>query len=311
MLKWNPTWLDARKFLFRNSHIKLEGMNVAGSIKLKTATYLLDDLQKSGKIRRGSTIIESSSGNLGIALSILCKNRGHKFICVTDPNSSPISEEIMKFYGAHVAKVTNKDPNGGYLATRINLIREMTSKNPNIVWTNQYASPSNVKAHYQTTAKEIYQRFSDLDYLFIGAGTTGTLVGCATFFKKFSPSTKIIAVDSTGSVTFGGQSAPRYIPGIGTSRQPEILSMDNIYDVLTIPESQGVIECNRLLREFGVFLGGSSGSVICAARRYLNAKRGAKSVIISPDFGDKYKATIYNKEWVEEKFGPVVAKNVV
>ena len=289
-----------------NAYIKFEGLNIAGSIKLKTAKYLIDNLEQKHNISPDkNTIIESSSGNLGIALSIVCKSKKYKFICVTDPNTLPITEKYMRIYGAEIIKVTTRDQAGGFLSKRIELIHSLLKEDNNLVWTNQYASQSNVTAHYETTAKEIFESFPCLDYLFVGAGTTGTLVGCAKFFSQYSPKTKIIAVDNKGSVTFDFPAALRYIPGLGTSRKPEIVSLDNIYKVIVVPEEETVIMCNKLAREYGLFLGGSSGTVLYAAKQYLDSlnKKDISVVVISPDFGEKYIETVYNPEWVEEKFG--------
>lgn len=293
-------------FGIEDSFIKYEGLNMAGSIKLKTAKYLLDGLEKEYNISPDKNIIiESSSGNLGIALSILCRIKKYQFICITDPNTLPIAEKYMELYGAKIIKVTEKDESGGYLAKRISLIHSLLKNNSNMIWTNQYASKYNVLAHYSTTAKEIFERFPNLDYLFIGAGTTGTLVGCAKFFKEYSPKTKIIAVDTKGSITFGFPSSPRYIPGIGTSRIPEIASTDNIHDIILVSEEETVINSNQLLREYGLFLGGSSATILHAAKQYIKGLRNKNIslVALSPDFGEKYIDTIYNPKWVEEKFG--------
>ncbi len=292
-------------FGLENFFIKIEGLNIAGSIKLKTAIALIDGLEKTQNISpKKNTIIESSSGNLGIALSIVCKARGYKFICVTDPNTAPKSEQYIKLYGAQVIQVQQRDQSGGFLGTRIDLIKEMLAKDDGLIWTNQYASSFNVDAHYNSTAKEIFAKFSNLDYLFIGAGTTGTLMGCAKFFKEFSPKTKIVAIDTTGSVTFGSKPAPRYIPGIGTSRRPEICSQENIDEVIFVDEKDAVEMCNYLLKKHGLFLGGSSGSVIHAVKDYAKKIDSKVNVVaLSPDFGEKYIDTIYNPNWVKEKFG--------
>lgn len=306
-ISYSKIFYDISEFIGINkAYVKYEGLNIAGSIKLKTAQYLISGLEKKYNISPAkTTIIESSSGNLGIALSIVCRSKGYKFICVTDPNTLPAAEKYMKIYGAEIVKVTERDQSGGYLAKRIELIHELLKNNKDLVWTNQYASKDNILAHYSTTAPEIYTQFSNLDYLFIGAGTTGTLGGCAKFFKKFSPKTKIIAVDNEGSVTFGFEPRTRYIPGIGTSRKPEIVSLDNIHDVILVPEAETIVTCNVLLKKYGLFLGGSSGTVIHAAANYLKSTsdKNISCVMISPDFGEKYIDTVYNPLWVEEKFG--------
>lgn len=298
-------------FGIENAFIKYEGFNIAGSIKLKTARYLIKGLEEEHGISPSKhTLIESSSGNLGIALSIICKLRKYNFICITDPNTLPIAESYMSAYGAQIIKVTERDKVGGFLNTRIELIQLMLKQDENLIWTNQYASKYNPLAHYNTTAREIFGKFPKLDYLFIGAGTTGTLVGCAKFFKEHSPRTKIIAVDNKGSVTFGFLPSPRFIPGLGTSRKPEICSTENVAEVILVPEEETAIMCNHLRKKHGLFLGGSSGTVMYAAKNYINtlSNKDISLVVISPDFGDKYFTTVYNEEWIREKFGHEIAK---
>lgn len=297
-----------------NLYIKLEGMNIAGSIKIKPATALISNLEIHHKLSpKKHTIIESSSGNLGIALSIVCKQKGYKFICVVDPNITYVSEKLMLIYGAKLIKVTEQDKNGGYLNTRINKIKQIIKDNSDIIWTNQYAAFSNTESHYQTTAKEILDQIKKVDYLFIGAGTTGTLTGCAKYFAEQSPNTKIIAVDAYGSVTFNNKSFKRLIPGIGTSRKPEIFNNYNIHDVILIKESDTIKMCHYLLKKYGLFLGGSSGSIIEAIRQF-NKKSTlsnlSKIVAISPDFGDKYINTIYNYHWIEKNYNTQLVKEV-
>lgn len=288
--------------------LKLEGLNIAGSIKLKTANYLLNNLEYLHQSKPGiNKIIESSSGNLGVALSILCKERGYDFICVTDPNISADNEIYMKLLGATVIKVTERDSAGGYLTNRINLIQQLLQANPSYLWTNQYANESNIEAHYHETAKEIFVKFPKLDFLFVGAGTTGTLMGCAKFFKEYSPNTKIIAVDTEGSVTFGYPPGKRYIPGLGTSRQPEIANKKWIDEIILVHEKHSVAMCHHLLDQYGLILGGSTGAVMYAVKEYANKKyvsiaNHSQIVAISPDFGNKYIDTIYNQEWVKKKF---------
>lgn len=295
-----------------NVYIKLEGLNIAGSIKLKTARFLLSGLKRRKKLTPGvSKVIESSSGNLGVALSILCGEQGYPFICVTDPNVTRYNEDLMKAYGAEVIKVTQKDERGGFLATRIKLIKELLRKDPNLAWTNQYANTDNCDAHYHETAAEILNEIPDLDYLFVGAGTTGTLMGCLRYFKKYSPKTKIITVDAVGSVTFGYPAKKRYIPGLGTSRKPEICETDLIDEIVLIEESDTVKACHYLRDQYALLVGGSTGTVMSAILKYRNLiKPSANVVMISPDFGNKYISTVYNNEWIAEKIASVKSKQV-
>ncbi|WP_079988600.1 2,3-diaminopropionate biosynthesis protein SbnA [Candidatus Protochlamydia sp. W-9] len=285
-------------------YIKLEGLNIAGSIKLTTARGLIETLEQAGKIQPNTKIIESSSGNLGVALSILCKEKGYSFTCVTDPNILPENEKLIKIYGATLTKITEKDGNGGYLASRIKYIEQLLKNDSNYIWLNQYANQFNPYAHYSRTAEDIFKTIPEIDYLFIGAGTTGTLMGCASFFKEYAPQTKIIAVDTVGSVTFGFPSKKRFIPGIGTSRRPEIVNEHLIDEILMIEERDAVIMCRIMLNKHGLFLGGSSGTVLQGIQVYQNRiPSGSKIVGISPDFGQKYLNMIYNDNWIQENFG--------
>jgi 2,3-diaminopropionate biosynthesis protein SbnA len=277
--------------LISNSHVylKLEGLNSAQSIKLKAAKYLIDGLEARGELKKGvSKIIESSSGNLGIALSMICKEKGYDFTCVIDPNILVEKEKKLKLY----------------LGTRINFIQNLIDNDDKYVWVNQYANKDNIKAHFCSTAREILEEVPQVDYLFIGAGTTGTLMGCAQYFRKYSPDTKIIAVDAVGSVTFDDTPQRRLIPGIGTSRKPEIIDFSYIDKVVLVNEIDTIRSCRDLLHKYGLFLGGSSGSVMHAIKALNNEKPYNKSTIvaISPDFGDQYQDTIYNNEWVSTNY---------
>ena len=314
-LKINNLFYKLSNFLgITNLYIKVEGLNIAGSIKIKPAAALLENLEKNHKITpQKNTIIESSSGNLGIALSIICKQKGYTFICVIDPNISYTAEKLMVAYGTKLIKVTERDKNGGYLSIRINKIKQLMKDNSDIVWTNQYAALTNTESHYQTTAKEILKQIKNIDYLFIGAGTTGTLTGCAKYFAEKSPNTKIIAVDAYGSVTFNNKSFKRLIPGLGTSRKPEIFNNYNIHDVILIKEPDTIRMCHYLLKKYGLFLGGSSGTVIEAIRQFSKnhtINKTSKIVTISPDFGDKYINTIYDYHWIEKNYNIQLAKEV-
>lgn len=175
-----------------------------------------------------------------------------------------------------------------------------------LIWVNQYENQNNVKAHYYSTAQSIYNAFSNVDYLFVGIGTTGTLGGVSSFFKKYSPTTKIIGVDTTGSVTFGGRPGKRFIPGLGTSSPPPIRRYSSYDDIIYINENETILMCRKLAKQ-GYFFGGSTGTVLSGVDRYLN-KIDEKSVIvaISPDMGDKYLDTIYSDSWVKEKFGMIL-----
>ncbi|MES9525883.1 2,3-diaminopropionate biosynthesis protein SbnA [Streptomyces capoamus] len=283
--------------------LKIEGLNPAGSVKLKTAVALVEEAEASGCRFPRTRLIESTSGNLGVALAMVCAAKGYSLTCVTDPNAGPQTVRLMEALGAEVVVVTARDGNGGYLQSRIDHIQERLSREPDLHWLNQYASPAGPRAHRQRTGRSILRELGHVDYVFVGAGTTGTLMGCAQFFRRHSPGTRIIAVDSMGSVTFGGPAGRRHIPGLGTSRRPEILTETMVDEVVMIAETEAVDMCRTLARERGLLLGGSTGTVLSAVQN--TAKKipdGSVVVAISPDFGDRYLESVYDDSWVAERW---------
>ena len=147
--------------------LKLEGFNVTGSIKIKTGIALIEDLEQRGIARRGETVIvESSSGNLGLALSLVCAVKHYKFVCVTDPNANRATVRGMEVYGAKVVVVKERDAAGGYLGSRLKKINQILRSNPNAVWLDQYANVANKNVHAEQTANEIAREFERVDSAF-------------------------------------------------------------------------------------------------------------------------------------------------
>jgi cysteine synthase A len=290
-------------------HLKIEGLSLTGSIKIKPAIYMVAALERDGLLRPGMRVIESSSGNLGLALSMVCATKGYPFVCVSDPNISPQTAQLIRTYGAKLIIVQNRDANGGFLGSRIALIKSMLADDPTLVWINQYENLNNVETHYLTTGPEILREFPAPDYVFVGAGTTGTLGGVSKYLREHSVNTRVIAVDSQGSVTFGRRAATRHIPGLGTSQPPPIRSLSSFDDLVMVPEEDTIRMCHDMARR-GVMLGGSSGTVLCAIKQYASKIRGDACVVgISPDLGDRYIDTVYNATWLAERFPGFSNKN--
>ena len=280
---------------------KMELMNPGGSIKDRPAKYMLEMGIQAGTINHDSHIIESSSGNLAIALAMICKLKGLEFTAVVDPKISPANLKMLRLYGANVVSVTQKDENDGYLLTRINTVKQLLHSIPNSVWINQYANPDNWRSHYYGEAREILGQINhQIDYLVIGASTSGTLMGVSRCLKEVFPAMRVIAVDIVGSILFGGKSAPREIPGIGASRIPELLSANEVDQVVYVDDYESALGCRRLIAEEGIFAGGSSGSSISAIEKLLPEIPAGKCIVTPlPDRGDRYLDLIYNEEWLE------------
>jgi 2,3-diaminopropionate biosynthesis protein SbnA len=281
--------------------LKLEGFSVTGSIKIKTAIALVEDLEQRGIATPGETVlVESSSGNLGLALSVVCAIKGYEFICVTDPNATHSAVKSIELYGAKLIIVTERDSAGGYLGTRLKTIHEILGTNPNAVWLNQYANTANKDAHAEQTATEIINEFGKVDWVFVGSGTTGTLGGVAERLHKEFPDVNVVAVEPVGSVTFGGLPGKRNIPGIGTSVRPKLADLAKPDRIVTISEDKTVEACISFVEDHHLLVGGSTGSVLAAVQQFTpEFREGDTIVAISPDNGEKYLDTVYDPKWVE------------
>src|SRR6516164_8100293 len=286
--------------------LKLEGFNVSGSIKVKTAIALIEDLERRGIAKPHETVIvESSSGNLGIALSLVCAVKGYKFICVTDSNCTRANIRGMELYGATVLVVKKRDPDGGFLRSRFLAIEDILQSEPNAVWLNQHNNIANKNVHAAETAVEIANEFEKVDWIFVGTGTTGTLGGISERLRKEFPNIKIVAVEPAGSVTFGGSSGKRNIPGIETSLRPKLADLSNPDRIVVIDEATTVEACLSFVRDYHLLVGGSTGTVLAAVQKLASEfTPGDTIVAISPDLGDKYLDTVYNPAWVQSVIAP-------
>ena len=297
-------FVDLRSIVGRSLFLKCEGFNFAGSIKLKAASAMVAAAKRAGRLRPGSILIESSSGNLGVALSMIAASRGYRFLCVTDSRCNLSSRQLMEALGSYVHVIAEPDATGGYLAARIEYVRALCAQDERYVWLNQYENAANWQAHYLTTAPAIARQFPRLDVLFVGAGTTGTLMGCARYFRDRHPSVRIVAVDSVGSVTFGGAPGPRMIPGLGTSVRPPLLDESYVDDVVSVSEADTVRTCHDLARR-GFLFGGSTGTVVSGATSWLaeHDTDGLTAVAIAPDLGERYLDTVYQTNWLYGVYG--------
>ena len=297
-------FVDLRPIIGQALFLKCEGFNFAGSIKLKAANEMVDEAERDGDLSPDSILIESSSGNLGVALSIIAASRGYRFLCVTDSRCNLSTKLLMEAFGSDVHVITEPDPVGGFLGARIDYVRSLLASDDRYVWLNQYSNPSNWQAHYRTTAPEIAHEFPDLDVLFVGAGTTGTLMGCARYFRDLHRPVRVVAVDSVGSVTFGGPPGTRMIPGLGAGVRPPLLDESYVDDVVLVEEPDTVRACRRLAAR-GFLFGGSTGTVVSGATRWLAQHDGLDptAVAIAPDLGERYLDTVYEPDWVRDNYG--------
>ncbi|MEV6971971.1 2,3-diaminopropionate biosynthesis protein SbnA [Kitasatospora sp. NPDC093806] len=285
--------------------LKCEAFNFAGSIKLKAAAAMVADAEDRGALGPGSVLVESSSGNLGVALSLIAASKGYRFLCVTDTRCNLTTRRMMEAMGARVHTVTEPDPEGGFLGARLDYVRKLCAGDSRYLWLNQYLNEYNWIAHHRTTAPSIAKQFPDLDVLFVGAGTTGTLMGCARYFRESGRRVTVVAVDSVGSVIFGAPPGPRMIPGLGAGVRPPLLDESYVDDVVHVPEPDAIRMSHRLASR-GLLLGGSTGTVLAGAVGWLAEHRGDEpttAVAIAPDLGERYLDNVFRTDWVNEVYG--------
>jgi N-(2-amino-2-carboxyethyl)-L-glutamate synthase len=281
---------------------KLELMNPAGSMKDRPARYIVERGLADGSIPPGAHLVESSSGNFGIALAIAARLRGLRFTCVVDPKATSANIAILRHLGAEVDVVREPDGAGGYLQTRIERVRELLRARPGSIWINQYANSRNWQAYYEGTGAEMSEDLvQPPDYFFAAVSTTGSIQGCARRLRERFPGLRVVAVDAVGSIIFGGTPGPREIPGIGASRVPELFRPEEIDEVVHVDDVEAARGCRALLAAEGIFAGGSTGAVVAAiARRLPSLPRPCRIVTIFPDRGDRYLDLVYDDDWLAE-----------
>jgi N-(2-amino-2-carboxyethyl)-L-glutamate synthase len=281
-------------------YAKLEFLNGVGSIKDRPAFWILKCAIERGEVVPSTTVIESSSGNFACALATFCRMLELKFVPVIDPNIPPLYESYLRAHCDQVVKVTDCDDAGGYLKTRLGVVRDRLARNPEIYWPNQYQNLDGMAAHYHLTAGEIRRLLPRPDYVFMGVSSAGTIAGVSRRLKEHDPRIQIIAVDTEGSVIFGQCPKRRYISGIGSSIFPSLLTQALIDDIMIVPELEAVHACRLLWQRHGLFVGGSTGAVYSAIQRYFRTDKPgqrAKVLFLCCDRGTAYLHNVFNSKW--------------
>lgn len=282
-----------------NLYAKLEMLNPGGSMKDRPAFHMVSMALKNGQVKKAGTIIESSSGNMGIGLAQACRYFGIKFVCVVDDRINKQSIKILKALNAKIEKVTINNQKQDRLALRLKRVAKLVESNPGSFWINQYKNIYNPKAYLKMMAEINKALKGKVDFLFCATGTCGTIRGCVDYVKLHKLPTKVIAVDAVGSVIFGGKPATRLVPGHGSSIKPYLFQSSMTNGVIYASDMDCVKGCRLLLHKEAIMAGGSTGALVSAAKQYSSKiPSGANVVIIAGDRGERYLDTIYNDEWV-------------
>ncbi|MFP1700330.1 cysteine synthase A [Gardnerella piotii] len=271
--------------------VKLEYFNPAGSVKDRIAKQMIEEAEAEGTLKPGSVIVEPTSGNTGIGLSMIAQTKGYKSIIVMPESMSIERRKLMKAYGAELVLTPAKDGMKGAIAKA----KEIVENTPNAWTPGQFTNQANVHAHYKTTGPEIWQDADgNVDMLIAGVGTGGTITGTGTYLKEQNPNLEVIAVEPADSpVLAGGKPGAHKIQGIGAGFVPDVLNQ-NIYNRIVHVTNEDAIESGKLIsKKEGVLVGISSGAAIWAAIQEAKREENAGKTIVAilPDSGDRYLST--------------------
>jgi len=283
-------------------YAKCEFLNAGGSVKDRIGVRMIEELERKGRIGPGSTLIEPSSGNTGIGLALAAAVKGYRLIVTMPEKMSLEKQVVMEALGAEIVRTpteaTHEDPESLFgVAKRLNEEIE------NSVIPDQYTNPDNPLAHYEGTAREIWDDFGDaLDMVVIGAGTGGTIAGVAKFLKEKNPKIRIVGVDPEGSVLGGRTDVHTYlVEGIGYDFVPDVLEYEHIDEWIYTSDRDSLLMARRLIREEGLLVGGSSGSAVWAMIEAVRRTPGVKKALaILPDSIRNYLSKFVSDAWMRE-----------
>lgn len=304
---------------YAHVYVKCEFMNPGGSVKDRIGVHMLDVAEKEGLIKPGGTIIEATSGNTGMGLAIAAAVRGYKCIFVMADKQSEEKRIALRSVGAQVVicptNVEPEDPRSYYsVATRL------ADETPNSLYTRQYWNPANPETHYLTTGPEIWaQTEGELDAFVCSIGTGGTVSGISKYLKEQRADLPIVGVDPVGSIyydLFHSGQMPKahtyYVEGIGEDFMPGTMNMESMDDVMQVNDRESFMMARRLIREEGLLCGGSCGSAVAGALKWVEKRkaeddkngirreRPLQVLVLLPDSSSRYLSKFLNDEWLKD-----------
>src|SRR5512146_2765846 len=293
-------------------YAKLEFMNPGGSVKDRVGAFIIEQAEKRGELKPGGTIVEATSGNTGVGLAIAAALKGYKTIFVMPDKMSNEKILLLRAYGAKVVitptAVAPDDPRSYY-----EVAKRFARETPNAILANQYHNPDNPKTHELSTGPEIWdQTDGKVTDVVIGMGTGGTISGISRYLKSKNPNVKIVGVDIEGSILFeiwknkgripeGAYPKTYKVEGIGEDFLPSTTDIGVVDEIVRVNARESFLWARQLVRQEGIFAGGSSGSALAGALKYA-AKLPADRlvVVIFPDSGSRYLSKFYDNKWMRE-----------
>jgi cystathionine beta-synthase len=292
-------------------YAKVEFFNPGGSVKDRIAVNIIEEAEHSGRLKPGGTVVEATSGNTGLGLAMVCAKKGYKATFVLPDKMSQEKIQLLRAFGARVVitptAVAPDDPR-----SYISVSKHIVEETPNAILANQYHNPENPHSHYLTTGPEIWEQTGGkVTHVVIGMGTGGTISGTGRYLKERNPDIRVIGVDPEGSIlkeTWKQGHIPEDInprtykvEGIGEDFMPSTLDFSVIDEVIQVGDKQSFTWARRLVKEEGIFCGGSAGSALAAAMQ-VGEKLTADHllVVILPDSGSRYLSKFYDDKWMRE-----------
>jgi cystathionine beta-synthase len=290
---------------------KLEFMNPGGSVKDRIGIRMVTGAEAEGRLRPGGTIVEATSGNTGMGLAMVAAIKGYRCIFVMPDKMSEEKIRLLRAFGARVVitptAVDPEDPRSYYSVSR-----RLAQETPHAFYADQYHNPANPAAHYETTGPEIWEQTGGrIDVLVCGMGTGGTISGAGRYVKERNPQVVVVGVDPVGSVFteyFRSGRLPEAhtykVEGIGEDFLPGTMDFSVVDEVVQVSDRDSFLMTRRLVREEGIFCGGSSGTAVAGAIRYLRGLpdhgEGRRALVILPDSGLRYLSKVFSDDWMRE-----------
>ena len=283
--------------------VKCEFFNPGGSVKDRIGWRMVEDAEKSGRIKPGDTLIEATSGNTGQGMALASAVKGYRCIITMPEKMSQEKQISLEALGAEIIRTPTEaafdDPE-----SHIGVAKKLNEEIPNSHILDQYANPSNPDAHYDGTAQEILDDFgTDIHMVVMGVGTGGTISGVAKRLKEEIPGIKIIGADPVGSILGGGTEVSSYlVEGIGYDFFPDVLDNSLIDEYVKTEDEESFLMARRLIREEGLLCGGSSGTAMIAAlQTAAQLEKGQKCLVLLPDGIRNYMTKVPNDTWMKEQ----------